>query len=169
MKHIIMRLTCWLWVDWRCMARGGGVGTGLGAQVGFWDWDVPHLPLRLLGWLRSFWKVLTACGGWNNGKLLVKQTPPSTTIMSSPPFPSNSNIKNIFSIFFPTHLSEKFIGYQGVRGDVWLATSRADVLIWIQQGSANTWAKNSWNVNIRLKTFYYLILAPKCGLTGSLI
>lgn len=87
MEHIIIRLTCW---GWLCMVSGGGVGTGLGAQAGCWDWEASCLPPRLLAWPRSFWKVFTACVGWNR-KLPVKQIPS--------PFPQNYNIKTNFCHF----------------------------------------------------------------------
>lgn len=67
-KHIIKRLTCWLWDDcwgfcgWLCMGRGGGVGTE-GAGVRFWDWDVAGFLFKLLSCPCSFLKLLTACGG----------------------------------------------------------------------------------------------------------
>lgn len=103
MKHIIMRLTCWLWVDWwgfwgwLCTVSGGRVGTGLGAQVGFWDWEAPLLPFRLLAWPCSFWKVFTACVGGNDKNFLVNRSPLRRPLISfSPSCLSNSPVGEIY-------------------------------------------------------------------------
>lgn len=125
MKHIIMRFTCWLPVDgwgfwgWLCTVRGGGVGTGLGVGVGFWDWDEPH-PF-LLAQPRSFLKLSTACEGETDGQK-------KNAFLYS----NQKQWRYIFSTHVSIHLSEKFIGDQGIRWNIWLATSGADVFLWIQ-------------------------------------
>lgn len=156
MKHIIMRFTCWLWVGscsfwgWLCTARGGGVGTGLGVGVGFGDWEVPPTFLRLLVWPLSFLKVSTAWVGRNRQtetcqSISILRLNTMKSFWSEP----NKEIKHkpiylilsiplqlwhqyILSIHLSIYLSEKFIAYQGIRWDVWLATSGADVFVWIQ-------------------------------------